>query len=106
MDKNDEIIIPTVVAINESANTVYYCYRKVNNPKEIDSLFISSTGNPYSLRTYQAAFKELLIKCNIENKYSPRNLRSTFLKEMAKKVPLSELKAISNQDKLKQYYKI
>lgn len=84
----------------------YISYRKVNNPKEIDSLFISSTGNPYSLRTYQAAFKELLIKCNIENKYSPRNLRSTFLKEMAKKVPLSELKAISNQEKLKQYYKI
>lgn len=34
MDKNDEIIIPTVVAINESANAVYYCYRKVNNHKE------------------------------------------------------------------------
>jgi hypothetical protein len=34
MDKNDEIIIPTVVAINESANTVYYCYRKVNNHRE------------------------------------------------------------------------
>lgn len=34
MDKNDEIIIPTVVAINESANTVYYCYRKVNNHQE------------------------------------------------------------------------
>ena len=31
MDKNDEIIIPTIVAINESADTVYYCYRKVNN---------------------------------------------------------------------------
>lgn len=34
MDKNDEIIIPTVVAINESANAVYYCYRKVNNHQE------------------------------------------------------------------------
>ena len=34
MDKNDEIIIPTVVAINESANTFYYCYRKVNNHKD------------------------------------------------------------------------
>lgn len=34
MDKNDEIIIPTVVAINESANSVYYCYRKVNNHQE------------------------------------------------------------------------
>lgn len=34
MDKNDEIIIPTIVAINESANTVYYCYRKVNNHQE------------------------------------------------------------------------
>lgn len=34
MDKNDEIIIPTIVAINESANTFYYCYRKVNNHQE------------------------------------------------------------------------
>lgn len=34
MDKNDEIIIPTIVAINEQANTVYYCYRKVNNHQE------------------------------------------------------------------------
>ena len=34
MDKNDEIIIPIIVAINEQANTVYYCYRKVNNHQE------------------------------------------------------------------------
>lgn len=34
MDKNDEIIIPTIVAINEQTNTVYYCYRKVNNHQE------------------------------------------------------------------------
>lgn len=31
MDKNDEIIIPTIVAINEDANIFYYCYRKVKN---------------------------------------------------------------------------
>ena len=31
MDKNDEIIIPTIVAINEHANIFYYCYRRVNN---------------------------------------------------------------------------
>ena len=31
MDKNDEIIIPTIVSINEDANIFYYCYRKVNN---------------------------------------------------------------------------
>ena len=37
MDKKDEIIIPTVVAINESADTVYYCYRKVNNHQKEDN---------------------------------------------------------------------
>ena len=34
MDQNDEIIIPTIVAINEYTNTVYYCYRKVKNKQE------------------------------------------------------------------------
>lgn len=34
MDQNDEIIIPTIVAINEQTNTIYYCYRKVKNKQE------------------------------------------------------------------------
>ena len=34
MDQNDEIIIPTIVAINEQANTIYYCYRRVKNKQE------------------------------------------------------------------------
>lgn len=34
MDQNDEIIIPTIVAINEYTNTVYYCYRRVKNKQE------------------------------------------------------------------------
>lgn len=34
MDKNDEIIIPTIVAINEDADAFYYCYRKVNNHQD------------------------------------------------------------------------
>ena len=37
MDKNDEIIIPTIVAINEEANIFYYCYRKVNNHQKEDN---------------------------------------------------------------------
>ena len=40
MDKNDEIIIPTIVAINESADTVYYCYRKVKNKNTKDHVNI------------------------------------------------------------------
>lgn len=40
MDKNDEIIIPTVVSINESADTVYYCYRKVKNKNTKDHVNI------------------------------------------------------------------
>ena len=43
MDKKDEIIIPTVVAINESADTVYYCYRKVNNHKKEDNTWEDNT---------------------------------------------------------------
>lgn len=34
MDQNDEIIIPTIVAINEYTNIVYYCYRRVKNKQE------------------------------------------------------------------------
>ena len=40
IDKNDEIIIPTIVAINESADTVYYCYRKVKNKNTKDHVNI------------------------------------------------------------------
>ena len=40
MDKNDEIIIPTIVAINESTDTVYYCYRKVKNKNTKDHVNI------------------------------------------------------------------
>lgn len=43
MDKNDEIIIPTVVSINESADTVYYCYRKVNNHQKEDNTWEDNT---------------------------------------------------------------
>ena len=43
MDKKDEIIIPTVVAINESADTVYYCYRKVNNHQKEDNTWEDNT---------------------------------------------------------------
>lgn len=43
MDKKDEIIIPTVVAINESADTVYYCYRKVNNHQKEDHTWEDNT---------------------------------------------------------------
>lgn len=45
MDKKDEIIIPTVVAINESADTVYYCYRKVNNHQKEDNTWEDKNGD-------------------------------------------------------------
>lgn len=45
MDKNDEIIIPTVVSINESADTVYYCYRKVNNHQKEDNTWEDRNGD-------------------------------------------------------------
>ncbi len=45
MDKKDEIIIPTVVAINESADTVYYCYRKVNNHQKEDNIWEDKNGD-------------------------------------------------------------
>lgn len=45
MDKNDEIIIPTVVSINESSDTVYYCYRKVKNKNIKDNIWEDKNGN-------------------------------------------------------------
>lgn len=45
MDKHDEIIIPTIVAINESANTFFYCYRKVKDKSISDNKWVDENEN-------------------------------------------------------------
>ena len=47
MDKNDEIIIPTIVAISEYVIDVYYCYRKVNNHQKdiLDNIWEDTNEN-------------------------------------------------------------
>ncbi len=70
-------------------------------------LFLSQRGTQYSIRSYEKKFKEAIIKSNnIDLNLSPRNLRSTFLYQLAKIISdENELKFISRQKSLDKYLK-
>ena len=70
-------------------------------------LFLSQRGTQYSIRSYEKKFKEAIIKSNnIDLNLSPRNLRSTFLYQLAKIISdENELKLISRQKSLDKYLK-
>lgn len=76
----------------------------VLNKCSSDYLFISSLGNIYSIRSYQIQFKSAILDTTIPPTLSPRFLRTTFLYNMAKELDEKELKNLTKQTKLDQYY--
>jgi site-specific recombinase XerC len=83
----------------------YMEYRKHYLMKEYTNfLFLSNTGNPYTARSYQYAFKEALISSDIQGNYTPRHVKASFAYYMAQSIPEEKLKVILNQNKVEHYY--
>jgi len=84
----------------------YLSIRNEINSKSSDFLFLSRVGTPYSIRSFQLLFKKAITYTDIPVDLSPRFLKMTFLYNMAKVVKEEELKTISNQNKVEQYYSL
>lgn len=84
----------------------YLMQRSSLNTKGLNHIFLSGRGNIYSIRTYQQQFKLAIRDTNIPVNLSPRFLRTTFLFNMAKIVEEENLRYISRQNKVDQYYKL
>lgn len=84
----------------------YLTLRSEINKKSSNYLFLSRNGTPYSIRSFQLLFKKAITNTDIPVDLSPRFLRMTFLYNMAKIVREEELKLISNQSKVEQYYNL
>ena len=87
-------------------NIQEYLYLRTNELDKCysDYLFLSNTGNIYQIRSYQMQFKAAMLDTSIAPTLSPRFLRTTFLYNMAKVVEEEELRDLTNQNKLNQYY--
>lgn len=69
-----------------------------------NSLFLSSTGNPYPIREYQRKFKLSVIEADFKEPFTPRNVRATFAYRMAENIKEDNLKVLLDQNKVKHYY--
>lgn len=68
-------------------------------------LFLSRSGTPYSIRSFERFFKKALTNTNYYN-LSPKFLKTTFLVNMARVSNIEQLKILTNQTKLDHYYKL
>ncbi|MBO8160648.1 MAG: tyrosine-type recombinase/integrase [Thermosipho sp. (in: Bacteria)] len=68
------------------------------------ALFLSNSGQPYSIRAFQQNFKKVVLELDLNKGYSPRHLRATFSYNMTKSVDKETLKKILNQEKVEHYY--
>jgi site-specific recombinase XerD len=75
-----------------------------NNNSYTNYLFLSHTGNPYTPRAYQYKFKKALELADIEGKYTPQNVRSSFAYYMAQKHDEDTMRKILNQNKVSHFY--
>lgn len=83
----------------------YLCIRKNLDKNNSNYLFLSRSGTPYSIRSFEMFFKKSLTNTNCY-KLSPKFLKTTFLYNMAKVTDINQLKILTNQNKLSHYYKL
>lgn len=84
----------------------YLNIRSIININSLEYLFISKIGTVYSVRSYQLLFRKALIDTPIPLSYSPRALKYTFLYNLSRVVDEEELKNITDQKFVKQYYEL
>lgn len=82
----------------------YINMRNSELAKNNDYLFLSRTGNRYTARSYQYAFKNALLNSGIQANYTPRHVKASFAYYMAQTVPKEKLKVLLNQQKVEHYY--
>lgn len=109
-----DIINKTITICGEiyplSDNTIkdlreYLNLRYTLNTNNSNYLFLNKYGTNYTSRSYQLFFRKAVVNCpNIPNETTPRNLKATFIYNMAKVVEENELKEITNQNKVDHYY--
>ena len=76
----------------------------LSNDNSYKYLFISHTGNQYSVRSYQYKFKLAVIDADFKVHYTSRNVRASFCYYMAKSTDKAELQKILDQEKVNHYY--
>lgn len=84
----------------------YLIIRESMNVQGIPYVFLSQMGTPYSIRSFQMFFKKAITDTNIPLNISPRYLRTTFLYNMARVTKEDDLREITQQTQLKQYYRL
>lgn len=81
----------------------YLNFRNSIKPK-CDNLFINSSGKPKNIRSFQIAFRNAVIKANLDEAYTAQNLRASFLYEMGRILSdENELSELTDQKVVKQY---
>ncbi|WP_294154457.1 tyrosine-type recombinase/integrase [uncultured Clostridium sp.] len=81
----------------------YLNFRSSIKPK-CDNLFINSSGKPKNIRSFQIAFRNAVIKANLDEAYTAQNLRASFLYEMGRILnDENELSDLTDQKIVKQY---
>lgn len=81
----------------------YLDFRNNIHP-ECNNLFVNSSGKPKNIRSFQIAFRNAVIKADLDEAYTAQNLRSSFLYEMGRLLDNEEeLSQLTNQKIVKQY---
>lgn len=81
----------------------YINFRKNIKPK-CDNLFVNSSGKPKNIRSFQIAFRNAVIKADLDEAYTAQNLRASFLYEMGRILnDEDELSELTDQKIVKQY---
>ncbi|WP_455811279.1 tyrosine-type recombinase/integrase [Clostridium butyricum] len=81
----------------------YMDFRSSINPK-CNNLFVNSSGKPKNIRSFQIAFRNAVIKADLDEAYTAQNLRASFLYEMGRILnDENELSELTDQKIVKQY---
>lgn len=81
----------------------YLNFRSSIKPK-CDNLFVNSSGKPKNIRSFQIAFRNAVIKADLDEAYTAQNLRASFLYEMGRILKdEDELSELTDQKVVKQY---
>lgn len=117
MKVNDIDIENRLIKYNNSGKDIFYpiqdtlyndlCrylnFRSSIQPK-CDNLFVNSSGKPKNIRSFQIAFRNAVIKANLDEAYTAQNLRASFLYEMGRILKdEDELRELTDQKIVKQY---
>lgn len=97
-------IFPIAGKLNVHLREYLLLRDSLSNGNSYKYLFMSHTGNQYSIRSYQYKFKLAVIEADFNVCYTPRNVRASFCYYMANNTDKTVLKKILNQEKVNQYY--